>query len=156
LRQRRRCCRKLRSLRLPRLRALEGFNQTDFALTVPAAAWWHACQAVVNRRWYLTVLAPRQNQGPAFVELMTCPCLSRDEGFGCMLQKAATCLQRKCKCICYRGPPATSANGRKGGAVAMCRARQEGWSRAPHGGAGVRGERERREGFTGDRPAAPC
>jgi hypothetical protein len=46
-------------------------------------------------------------------------------------------------CICYRGPPATSASGRKGGAVAMCRARQEGWSQAPHGGAGVRGERER-------------
>ena len=61
-------------------------------------------------------------------------------------------------CICYRGPPATSANGRKGGAVAMCRARQEGWSQAPNGGTGVRCES--RGGWvsqeTARRPPASC
>jgi hypothetical protein len=60
-------------------------------------------------------------------------------------------------CICYRGPPATSANGRKGGAVAMCRARQEGCPQAPHGGTGVRCERREERGSQGTaRLTAPC
>jgi hypothetical protein len=78
-------------------------------------------------------------------------------------ERAASAISRRAEllalhCNCYRGPLATSANERKGGAVAMCRARQEGWSQAPHGGTGMMCES--REGWgsqeTARRPLASC